>query len=1085
MPVEAKRRLCDALLRIESMADQSVRNLYISELERQLGECLSFSRYPDPTLDVWSLINACMTRPEGLRQFTRIVRTFHGNHHAMAVVERLVADLEREPALTLDEREALLRLLARVPIHQIRAASEVLPDWPDRPPLDSDDMRSFVEQVASLNDPAGGPPALLRFADALAHVSEDGVSHDLHQWTDALGRRLDLDPVAVRALCAWSREALSGRRQPAPASTVDFGETPLPDAPAEPPGESMWTAPVIPRTAYQPLNLPRIWGGVPFRNPNFTGRDGLLERLCNELAHRSKSSVFPQTLHGFGGVGKTQLAVEYVYRYADRYNLVWWISADRPTGVLASLASLGERLELPISQDKQQNARTVLDALGTSPYQWLLVYDNADRPDDISPLVPSAGGHVILTSRNVDWTRKWNTVEVDVFDRLESVELLAKRDTGISAEAADSLADKLGDLPLALEQAVNFQLATGMPTDEYLQLFDERVRDLLSEGKPSDYPTTVAAFLTLAFDSLRDAAPAAAELLELFAYLGPEPISAGLLRSGRAANLSSRLAASLRDPIQMNRIIRDLPRYGLARVEPKGQQIQVHRLVQAVLRTELSEQRRTQSRRNVWNLLGAASPSNPDDQETWRVHAELGPHVLPADLIHATNSDARLVALDQSRYLFQNGDYAGSRALGEAMVEAWSNPPGEDGLGPDHEQTLLAYRHLANALRMMGDYGEARRLDERAFEFLHANPNFGNDHEHTVGVAFGLGFDLSMAGDLAGSLDRDQENLARATRVYGLTDDYTLQAKGNVAADLRQLGRFREAYELSRSRAEECQETLGDSDARTLWAISELVRDVCGLGRYREALDMQNRVWDLYGQFLKPHQREFLLAERNIAIALRKAGDHTGALNLSRDNYQAFRTRFGAHHEYTLASAMTYTNALRAAGRLTEARDAGAPAVDGYLKKFGERHRLSLFAQVNQGIVLRLHGERRAALTMENRAAQGLSEVLGAAHPYTLCAANNYANSLLLDHRVSEARQLIGQTLNISRRVRGTGHPDTLACEINAALDLQSDAPDAAPQQHLDQVLDTFGRVLGRDHPSTVDAIRGKRADCDIEPPPT
>ncbi len=84
-----------------------------------------------------------------------------------------------------------------------------------------------------------------------------------------------------------------------------------------------------------------------------------------------------------------------------------------------------------------------------------------------------------------------------------------------------SASREVGGPPLALEQAVNFQLATGTSCEDYLDLFDQRVRELLSEGQPAAYPTTVAAFLAMAFASRREADPAAAELLELFAYLGP------------------------------------------------------------------------------------------------------------------------------------------------------------------------------------------------------------------------------------------------------------------------------------------------------------------------------------------------------------------------------------------------------------------------------------------------------------------------------------------------------------------------------------------------------------------------------------
>ncbi len=135
----------------------------------------------------------------------------------------------------------------------------------------------------------------------------------------------------------------------------------------------------------------RIWGGIPMRNPDFTGRETLLSNLRKALETRSAASVLPQTLHGMGGVGKTQLAVEFVYRYADQYDVVWWISAEQQSLVLQSLFDLSRRLGLPQTEDLRQAATMVIDALASTRLRWLLVYDNALDPDDITGLVPSAG----------------------------------------------------------------------------------------------------------------------------------------------------------------------------------------------------------------------------------------------------------------------------------------------------------------------------------------------------------------------------------------------------------------------------------------------------------------------------------------------------------------------------------------------------------------------------------------------------------------------------------------------------------------------------------------------------------------------
>jgi hypothetical protein len=1060
-----KQRLLEALLEVRALHEQDRRNRYVAELEAALGRPLAVPRYPDARHDVWSLLSALLAYSGGLRSFVRVIRAFHTDSAAVGQVERLVDEVEQGTLLTEADRATLVRLLADVPGAELAAAHP----GADQPDPDWRDLSAAVRRLEGPCDGTDQP--LLTFVDRLAHKLGGARALDLHRWIDLVAGGLGMGQTEVRRLCLNSRHENSAN------STI-------PDVPSTA-GAPVRTTKALTRSAQgEESDEPRlIWGGVPIRNPDFTGREDLLASLGEALHTNSKASVLPQTLHGLGGVGKTQLAVEYVYRSVDRYDVVWWISAEQVPRVLASLAGLGDRLGLPASEDLAQTARTVLDALATSPLRWLLVFDNADQPDDIAQLVPSAGGHVIITSRNQAWARLGDAIEVDVFRREESIELLRRRGEAISVPDADRLAEKLGDLPLALEQAATWQAATGMPVAEYLQLFDEHVRELLSEGKPTSYPTTVAALISMAVDRLRTESPAAAQLLELFAFLGAEPVSAQLLRRGREADISQPLKQALREPIYLSRTIRELRRYGLAKVDP-NQTIQVHRLVQLVMREGLSEQLARQSLTNVQNLLATANPGEPDNPATWPVHAEIGPHVLAAGLVEAATPEARHVVLDQIRFLQQRGDNEGARRLGEIAVTAWRAASG-DGLGPDGEQTLLATRHLAQALRSLGLNERARELATEAYQRLRANPLFGEDHEHTLFTANSIGVDLRIAGDYQAALRADEENVARHMRVFGEEDQYTLRARGNLAVNLRMLGNFAAAYEIDQELVQQWRRTLGENDPRTLFCVANVARDLYGLGRYADALDLQRRAWPIYRDLLGPRHNFVLLAARTIAIALRKTGQYKDALDQARENYRNYHSRFGPDHEHTLAATMSYANTLRAAGELSEARGLAREAVARYDRTFGARHPLTLAAATNLAIILRALGEWREARAMDERTLEALREALGAEHPYTLCVASNLANDLVLGHDLAAARELSERTLAVSRRVRGDGHPYTLACATNVAFDRQATRDEAAGQALLDETIEALGRVLGPEHPETLDAARGKRAECDIEPPPT
>ncbi len=202
--------------------------------------------------------------------------------------------------------------------------------------------------------------------------------------------------------------------------------------------------------------VPAVWGHVPQRNKNFTGRVGLLRELREHLTKDSTTTaVLQHALYGLGGVGKTQLAMEYAYRFQGEYEVVWWISADQPSLIRSTLASLAPHLELPATGRTDEAVAAVLDALRRGePYRrWLLVFDNADQPETLQDFMPPGPGHVLITSRNHRWERTIYTIEVDVFSRAESLEFLHRRMSGITDSDADRLAEELGDVPLALEQA--------------------------------------------------------------------------------------------------------------------------------------------------------------------------------------------------------------------------------------------------------------------------------------------------------------------------------------------------------------------------------------------------------------------------------------------------------------------------------------------------------------------------------------------------------------------------------------------------------------------------------------------------------
>src|SRR5215510_13438353 len=220
---------------------------------------------------------------------------------------------------------------------------------------------------------------------------------------------------------------------------------------------------------------PRPFIGVPPRIASFTGRIDELDRLDAILMHDkpaavTQASVGRVAVQGMGGVGKTSLAVEYAHRFRGLYAGVCWCPAETRTGLLSALASLAVTLGAATAEeaDVEKAAKATLRRLTEQRATWLLVYDNVTLPNDIADLLPSAGARVVITSRFSDWGALADEVALDVLPLEEAVALLRSR-TGRGYAGAQTLAEVLGCLPLALDHAAAYCKRTQMRFADYAE----------------------------------------------------------------------------------------------------------------------------------------------------------------------------------------------------------------------------------------------------------------------------------------------------------------------------------------------------------------------------------------------------------------------------------------------------------------------------------------------------------------------------------------------------------------------------------------------------------------------------------------
>ena len=833
--------------------------------------------------------------------------------------------------------------------------------------------------------------------------------------------------------------------------------------------------------------VPVIWGDVPPRNKNFTGRKGILERLRQGASSKITAVLpedpLPTALRGLGGVGKTAIAVEYAYRYRADYDVVWWIPSEQLPLVRSSLAALAGRLglEAAIATGIEGAAAAALDALrrGQPHRRWLLIFDNADQPEDFREYIPSGPGDVLITSRNPAWHATTETVQVDVFSRQESKEFLSKRAPNQVAEQdADRLAERLGDLPLALDQAGAMLDETGMPVDEYIALLDEKITQIMAEGRSAEYPTSVTAAWTLSVNKVREQLPQAQELLRCCAFFGPEPIPRDVFRRGTQAT-GTRVSDLMADPILLARAIRELGRFALVTIS--GGAISVHRLVQALLRGELDKEEQERYQRDVHTILAAAAPTDPADDRQWPRFRDLLPHVTSeaTEIARSRDPKVRTFVLNVMRYLYLSGDVSSGLTLTENFIDRWTADS-----GADDPSVLAARRYYGDGLRQLGRFAEAYDFVEATLGA--ARTALGERDRVTLALRSGFGADLRARGDFVTALDLDGETRRLHQEIFGQTDPQTLRIINNLAIDSGLNNDYRRSRELCQLAYQLMSEaTTGVSATEVLISWYTLAWAVRLEGKYIAARDVGQEAWDYGKERLGPDHFATLRTAIGLSIALRRiAPAREEAMQIARDILDQCQKHFGEGHPDTMAASINLANGLRVNGLLDEALALTESTVGRYPGVYGPDHPYNYGCTGNLALLRRVTGDPAGARRLNEAALAGLDARLTRDHAFSLVVAVNLASDLaMLDER-AQARALGEDTRARLSKLLGSDHPFTLGCAANLVTDLRAGGAAAEAESLHADIMRRYAAGLGLSHPDAAAAAKGQRLDFDFDPPP-
>ncbi|WP_203755525.1 tetratricopeptide repeat protein, partial [Actinoplanes cyaneus] len=533
----------------------------------------------------------------------------------------------------------------------------------------------------------------------------------------------------------------------------------------------------------------RLWN-VAGAVATFTARDLELAAVTSAV---SDHPGVPVVLHGMPGVGKTQLALTWVYANAGSASVVWQVRAANRLEVVADLAQLADRLRLAVGDDLELAARAAVQELNGRD-DWLLLFDDA-TPDSVAGLVPVRGGRVVMTSRNPNWAPAGVSLEVGLFGP-HAAAVFLDPSAGGPGEAAVQLAGELGYLPLALEQARAYCAATGRELAAYLADF-RRLR-LLGQGIEHGLHAPVTVTLALALDEVRRREPGAAQLMMVLAQLAPADIPRDLVAAG-ATVLPVPLADAAVDGVYADQVIRVLRELALVTADRPGL-LAVHQLVAEVLREHPMP---VSGRYSLWRRLLRAVGTGPPPRTWLQVGADLLAEALPADVENPVHWDRWALLLPHAEtmiersdpptetidillylcgsYLHRRGEYLSARRYLTQSVEVRSHL-----LGEEHPNTLTSMHSLANALFALGELMAAPTLHERTLAVRRRV--LGEEHPDTLTSMDNFACVLHGLGELRAARELHEETLAVRRRVLGEGHPDTLTSMSNLANMMRERG---------------------------------------------------------------------------------------------------------------------------------------------------------------------------------------------------------------------------------------------------------------------------------------------------------
>jgi tetratricopeptide (TPR) repeat protein len=702
-------------------------------------------------------------------------------------------------------------------------------------------------------------------------------------------------------------------------------------------------------------------------NPFFTGGEEVLAELRKTLDERGVVA-----LTGLTGMGKTQMAAQYAYRHRMDYPAVLWVRAESLETLFSDLSQLAARLELPEREAKEQSV--VLDAVKRwldEQERWLLVLDNVEDYGivrDLTRKADAAKGHHIIITTQTQGLGSVGKQRLFPMERDQGALLLLRRaqrltrDNPLSsvgsqeAAFAREIAEEVGGLPLALDQAGAFIEETACGLADYLKLLRERSQALLDRrgGLDSDHLSVGKTFLT-SLEKLQKMNPAAAELLQAAAFLPPDAIPEEIFIEG-AAEFGPELSSAASDALRWNDAIACVLKFSLLERDPEKKLLAVHRIVQAVLKSRMTEEERKSRAGQVVRAVNAAFPD--PEFENWGRCERLVPS---AQFCAALLDEYRLATYEAAQLLNQAGSYLRQRARNTEAEPLFRISLSITELlqGPDHPNVAISLNNLAALLQATNRSKEAEPLMRRALE-IDERANGPDDPN----VAIRLN-NLAQLLKATNRLEEAEPLMRRALdideRAYGAEHPDVAIDLNNLALLLQATNRLAEAEPLIRRAQDTLVRAYGPNHSDVATSLNNLAQLLQAMNRLAEAEPLMRRALDIDERTYGSDHPKVGIRLNNLAQLLQDTNRLEEAQPLMRRALDIDERAYGSDHPDVAIDLNNLARLLQDTNRLAEAEPLMRRALEIIARSLGSDHPKTIGVRNNFVTLLRQMGKNDEA----------------------------------------------------------------------------------------------------------------------------